>query len=520
MRRQLSSIGCALLCVAVLNGARADAQTAAADGAKTADQYKPVVGQPGKDAVWVPTTQAMVEKMLDMAKVTPKDYVIDLGSGDGRAVIAAAKRGARALGVEYNNDLVDLSRRAAKEAGVADKASFQQGDMYAADISKATVLALFLLPSNLKKLEPKFLDLTPGTRIVANTFWIEGWEPDATETLKENCDSWCNAHLFIIPAKAQGTWRAPHGDLTLTQEYQTVSGTFTTSEGEKLAVKGRLRGDQLTMTVGDREYTGVVKGDTIEGRDAAGGETVVAKRVVQQSFKPTVGQSGKDVVWVPTPAILVDKMLDMAHVTPQDIVMDLGSGDGRNIIAAAKRGATAIGVEYNAEMVALSRKAAEEAGVAGKATFVQGDMYEADISKATVLALFLLPHNLNKLTPKFLDLPPGTRIVGNTFAPEGWTADETETVEGDCVSWCTSLLWIVPAKVAGTWKLPQGELTLRQAFQVVSGTLASGGKTVEVAGKLRGDQLTLTGPGLDLRGKVRGDTIEGDGFKAEKQGAQ
>ena len=282
MRKQLSSIGCALLCVAVLGHGRAHAQTAAADGAKAADQYKPVVGQPGKDAVWVPTTQAMVEKMLDMAKVTPKDFVIDLGSGDGRTIIAAAKRGARGLGVEYNNDLVELSRRAAKEAGVADKASFQQGDMYAADISKATVLALFLLPSNLKKLEPKFLDLPPGTRIVANTFWIEGWEPDATETLKENCDSWCNAHLFIIPAKVQGTWRAPHGDLILTQEYQTVSGTFTTTEGEKLPVKGRLQGDRLTLSVGDRDYTGTVKGDTIEGRDASGdGETVIAKRVQQ-----------------------------------------------------------------------------------------------------------------------------------------------------------------------------------------------------------------------------------------------
>ena len=97
-------------------------------------------------------------------------------------------------------------------------------------------------------------------------------------------------------------------------------------------------------------------------------------------------------------------------------------------------------------------------GSPDRAKFVEGDMYAADISKATVLALFLLPHNLNKLTPKFLDLPPGTRIVGNTFAPEGWAADETETVGGDCSSWCTSLLWIVPAKVEGTWKTADGQL--------------------------------------------------------------
>ena len=227
-------------------------------------------------------------------------------------------------------------------------------------------------------------------------------------------------------------------------------------------------------------------------------------------FEPTVGQAGKDVVWVPTPEVLVEKMLDMAKVTSQDVVMDLGSGDGRNIIAAAKRGATAIGVEYNPEMVALSRKAAEQAGVADKATFVQGDMYEADISKATVLALFLLPHNLNRLVPKFLDLPAGTRIVGNTFAPEGWEADERETVEGECTSWCTSLLWIVPARVAGTWKLPQGDLTLTQEFQVVSGTLTpAGGTPAEVTGRLRGDEITLKIGDAEYTGRVNGKTIEG-----------
>jgi hypothetical protein len=236
------------------------------------------------------------------------------------------------------------------------------------------------------------------------------------------------------------------------------------------------------------------------GQTAQGGST----------FEPTVGQAGKDVVWVPTPDALVEKMLDMAQVTAKDVVMDLGSGDGRNIIAAAKRGATAVGVEYNEDMVTLSRRNAEKAGVAGKATFVQGDMYEADISRATVLALFLLPHNLDRLTPKFLDLPPGTRIVGNTFAPTGWTADETETIEGDCTSWCTSLLWIVPAKVAGAWTLAQGGgLTLQQDFQMVTGTLTAGGNTVDVKGRLRGDVLTLSGNGVEYTGRVNGRTIEG-----------
>jgi len=236
----------------------------------------------------------------------------------------------------------------------------------------------------------------------------------------------------------------------------------------------------------------------------------------EKPFEPVVGQAGKDVVWVPTPPELVEKMLDMAKVTPQDLVMDLGSGDGRNIIAAAKRGAVAIGVEYNPEMVALSNRTAKEAGVADKARFIEGDMYTADISKATVMALFLLPDNLRKMTDRFLALEPGSRLVLNTFAIPEWEADETETIHGDCASWCTSLLYYVPAKVAGTWKTPQGELTLTQEFQMVSGTLTTNGTSVPVSGKLRGEQLTLTAGGTQLTGKVVGDRIEGNGFSATR----
>jgi SAM-dependent methyltransferase len=236
----------------------------------------------------------------------------------------------------------------------------------------------------------------------------------------------------------------------------------------------------------------------------------------QKPFEPVVGQAGKDVVWVPTPPELVEKMLDMAQVTAQDVVMDLGSGDGRNIIAAAKRGATSIGVEYNPDMVALSNRLAKEAGVAAKATFIEGDMYAADISKASVMALFLLPENLRKLTDKFMALKPGSRLVLNTFAIPEWEPDVQEQIQGDCVSWCTSLLYIVPAKVGGTWKTPQGELTLTQAFQNVTGTMASGGKTVSVTGKLRGDQITLNAGGTELSGKVNGDRIDGKGWSATR----
>lgn len=222
-------------------------------------------------------------------------------------------------------------------------------------------------------------------------------------------------------------------------------------------------------------------------------------------FEPTVGQAGKDVVWVPTPEAVVERMLDVAKITPKDYVIDLGSGDGRNVIAAAKRGATALGVEFNPNMVELSQRRAKEAGVAGKATFVQGDMYEADISQATVMALFLLPDNMNKLLPKFLALRPGSRIVSNTFSPEGWEADYQEAVP-NCTSWCTVLLWIVPADASGAWQLPQGTLTLDQSFQKVTGTLGSAAIS---EGTIRGEEITFTAGGAKYTGRISGSTMQG-----------
>ena len=170
-------------------------------GAARASEPQP--GDPGKDVMYLPTSPALVEKMLDAARVTPADFVVDLGSGDGRMVIAAARRGARALGVEYNPQLVALARRRAAEAGVEERASFVQGDMFEADISKATVLALFLLPDNLRRLEPKFRALRPGTRIVVNSFGVPDWKPEVTETLTDNCTSWCTAMLYRVPPPAK-----------------------------------------------------------------------------------------------------------------------------------------------------------------------------------------------------------------------------------------------------------------------------------------------------------------------------
>jgi SAM-dependent methyltransferase len=229
----------------------------------------------------------------------------------------------------------------------------------------------------------------------------------------------------------------------------------------------------------------------------------------QKPFEPQVGQAGKDVVWVPSPEETVKKMMEMGEITPQDFVVDLGSGDGRNVIAAAKRGAQALGVEYNPDMVELSKRLAREAGVAEKAQFVQGDMFQAEFSKATVLALFLLPSNLLQLRDKFANLRPGTRIVSNTFSIQDWTPEKTETLAGDCTSWCTVMLYIVPAKVDGTWKLSQGELALKQTYQTVSGTLTAGGKSIPVTGKVKGTEISWTADGQEYSGVVKGNQIEG-----------
>ena len=236
--------------------------------------FKPQVGQAGKDVVWVPTPDALVAAMLDMAKVTPRDFVMDLGSGDGRTVIAAARRGARATGIEYNPEMVALSRRNAEAAGVTDRATFQQADLFTIDLSKAQVITMFLLPSINMKLRPTILNLRPGTRVVSNTFTMEDWEPDSTQTLSEGCTSWCTALFWIVPAKVEGTWRIGQDQLVLKQQFQMLSGTL----GSAAISEGRLRGEEISFTVGTAKYTGRVEGDSIRGT-GAGGAAFTAARV-------------------------------------------------------------------------------------------------------------------------------------------------------------------------------------------------------------------------------------------------
>lgn len=235
-----------------------------------------------------------------------------------------------------------------------------------------------------------------------------------------------------------------------------------------------------------------------------------AQPAAKPVFQPEVGQEGKDVVWVPTAQGLVDRMLDMAKLTPQDIHYDLGSGDGRTVITAAKRGATAFGVEYNPDMVELSRRNAAKAGVGNKATFIHGDIFETDFSKATVITLFLLPELNVKLRPQILAMKPGTRVVSNSFTMGDWKSDETQSAKDDCTSYCTAYLWIVPAKVDGIWKSGKDELKFAQEFQMVHGAVGRGGKLTPVLnGRLRGAEISFTSGGDRYAGRVSGDRIEG-----------
>ncbi len=253
------------ICLSVLvAGACAQAQSGKAD-------FQPQVGQEGKDVIWVPTPQLLVEKMLDIAKVTPKDYVIDLGSGDGRTVITAAKRGAKALGIEYNPDMVELSKRNAAKEDVSDRASFVKADLFESDFSQAQVITMFLLPDINIRLRPKILDLKPGTRIVSNSFTMGEWSADDTVNVKDGCVSYCTAYLWIVPAKVEGSWQLAQGALTLKQSFQMISGTLKTGNNSTPIANGKLNGDQITFNAGGVLYTGRVSGNVMEGSVSTGG---------------------------------------------------------------------------------------------------------------------------------------------------------------------------------------------------------------------------------------------------------
>lgn len=246
------------------------------------EDYNPEIGQPGKDVVWVPTPQPLVDRMLDMAKVTPRDYLIDLGSGDGRVVIAATKRGVRAHGIEYNPDMVALSERNAAKEGVSDKATFEKADIFESDFSQATVITMFLLPNLNLKLRPIILGLKPGTRIVSNTFDMGEWEADDTATATEGCESFCTAYFWVVPANVGGTWKLRREELTIEQNFQMFTGTLKSGDLD-LPVEGKISGDRIRFNAGGKVYVGRVNGDSMDGEFIGGrGGKWKASRIQQE----------------------------------------------------------------------------------------------------------------------------------------------------------------------------------------------------------------------------------------------
>ena len=244
--------------------------------------YKPQVGQAGKDVVWVPTPDELVNRMLTMAKVTPKDYVVDLGAGDGKIAIAAGKKfGATALGIEYNPDMARLAQCFVQAEGVADKVKIIQGDIFKEDFSKATVVTMYLLPELNMRLRPTILAMKPGTRVTSHQFNMGDWEADETAEIEYR-----TAYLWIVPAKVEGNWtfREDGGKTTfnvaMTQKFQRVSGDATMGANKNPLVGGSLRGEEIKFAFNDdkgqtRTLTGTVRGNEITGTLRGPGTTEI-----------------------------------------------------------------------------------------------------------------------------------------------------------------------------------------------------------------------------------------------------
>ena len=292
--------------------------------------------QPGisrtPDVGYEPTPHAVAAAMLTLAHVGPGDVVYDLGSGDGRLVMLAAERfGARGVGIELDPALVAQARRTAATRGLTEKVEFIEGDLFTADLARATVITAFLSPSVNRRLEPKLRrELRPGARVVAHMFRMGSWTPDETSRTPEGAD------LFLYAVHRPPT-RTP------------------------------------------------------------------------------------DIAFTPTPPLVVDAMLSLASVGPDDVVYDLGSGDGRVVVTAAQKyGARGIGVELDPALVEKSRLVAREGGVGDRVTFIEADLFRVDVSPATVVTLALSTALNARLWPAlWRDLRPGARIVSRHPGPDG-----------------------------------------------------------------------------------------------------
>jgi SAM-dependent methyltransferase len=246
------------------------AAAAALAAGPAAAQATPQIGQVSKDSVWVPTPERMIRRMLQMADVTADDLVVDLGSGDGRIPVYAAKHfGARAIGVELEENLVRMSIESARAQGVADRARFFQQDLFEFDLSGATVIALYISPGVMSKLKPRLLGLKPGTRVVSHFFTLADWEPDETIRVDDR-----TGHLWIVPADVRGTWKVRTADdvleVTLQQDHQRLEARATREGREVPVLSPRLRGTEITFVSFDangdtRQYRGRVAGARMGG---------------------------------------------------------------------------------------------------------------------------------------------------------------------------------------------------------------------------------------------------------------
>ena len=240
--------------------------------------------KPIKDAgPYVPSPQSVVSDMLRYAEVGPNDFLIDLGSGDGRIVLTAAKVfGARGFGVEIKDDLVKKSNEAAAKEGLADRARFLKQDLFTTDLSQASVITMYLLPDTVNLLKDKFMrELKPGTRILSHDYPLTGWIPekyvqmDLEDKVQISGVTTTLIYLYVVPAKVAGRWSArlpaslskQAATLSLRQQLTRVSGTAEV-DGKEIPLEDvRLRGDRLSFRLSGRkgEFTGQVKGNAIEG---------------------------------------------------------------------------------------------------------------------------------------------------------------------------------------------------------------------------------------------------------------
>lgn len=255
-------------CVSLWGLGSAALLAACAAMAQTADA--PQIGQVSRDSVWVPTPERVIRRMLQMAETTPDDLVVDLGSGDGRIPIYAAKHfGARAVGVELEENLVRLSLEAARAQGVADRARFVRQDLFEYDLAGATVVALYISPGVMTRLKPRLLALRPGTRIVSHFFTLEEWEPDETIRVDDR-----TAHLWVVPAAVGGAWTVRTGDdalsVTVEQTRQRITLRGERAGRDVPVIGARLRGTGIDFASFDpdgnvRHYHGRIEGVRMSG---------------------------------------------------------------------------------------------------------------------------------------------------------------------------------------------------------------------------------------------------------------